>query len=186
MHFTRRTAMVLIVIMTLSTLGCNTISHTKMASLGDDDAGPNVTGRGTHTTYAGLGTTGAGYARVYEEARAEAAAEAQERLDIDQPPVLYNVKVFRENKAWPQILSVVLGAVGSGIIALGVETGGPSEDYDEGNWDSYEEYEEDASYEPNYGLIGLGSVLNVAAVAIAPIFQYDMWVIADYGPADEE
>jgi hypothetical protein len=149
-----------------------------MSYLGADDPTPNVTGRGTHTSWAGLGVTGAGYVKTYEQARAEASRAAERRLRDGQPPVLYNIKVFREERRWPQILGFMLAVAGTGMIA-----GGQGETYEE--YDPYtREYRE--VDESNSGLIVIGGIFTLTAAILAPLRVYDTWIVADYAPNPEQ
>ena len=182
MKITRLIAAVLLVPFVLTTMSCNTISSSNMSYLGADDPTPNVTGRGTHTSWAGIGVTGAGYVETYEQARARASRTAQRRLREDQPPILYNIKVFRENRSWPQILAVTLALAGTAMIAGGQGDTDTYEEYDPYTGRYYEE-EEDTS---NSGLIVLGALFNVTAAVLGPLRVYDMWLVADYAPAPSD
>lgn len=188
-HF-RFLALPLCVLLLLSTVSCNTIQRTNISYLGADDPGPNVIGRGTHRSWAGIGVTGSSYAQVYEDARSEAEDAAEKRLDSGKPPVLYNIKVFRENRMWPQAVAASLFAAGFIAILAGVSSSG-DDDHDEGEYiydqqpgNRYyqEEEEDDGSGE---GLIILGSLCYLASAALFPLQVYDMWLISDYAPEEE-
>jgi len=84
-----------------------------MSYLGDDASTPNVVGQGTHISWAGFGITGGSYAQVYEAARPEAVSATQRHGESSEPGFLYNIKVFREIKSWPQI-------VASGLLITGI------------------------------------------------------------------
>jgi hypothetical protein len=178
MKIQRIVAAVLLVPFILTTMSCNTIGRSNMSYLGADAPTPNVTGRGTHTSWAGLGVTGASYARTYEQARAEAFRAAERRLDGEQPPVLYNIKAFREDRRWPQIVAIGLGLVGFAMIQ-----GGQGDEYEEYN--PYTRQYETVD-DSNDGLVVLGSILTLGAAGLAPVRVYDMWIIADYASAPEQ
>ena len=93
--------------------GCNTIGSENMSYLGDDYPTSNVWGRARHTDWAGIGVSADDYIQQYENARGQAYRVAERLKEGDQPPVLRNIKVFREQRYWPQVLAVLLYTSGT-------------------------------------------------------------------------
>ena len=128
--------------------GCNTLSHQEMAYLGDDTNAPNIYGSSTHLDWFGAGVNAENYIKEYEEAIEEAKTKAP-------GSELANIKAFKENKYWPQILGAAVTVLGVGLVGIDVSVGGVS------------------------ALTVLGGAAYVGGVAVSGINIYDYYIIAE-------
>jgi hypothetical protein len=128
---------------------CKTLSGQEMAYLGDDTAKPNVSGKGTHGDWMGIGVGAQTYIREYEQAILDAKGGNPNFS-------LTNIKAFKEQKSWPQVVGIFAAAAGAGITAAGIVGGSTG------------------------GSIG-GALLYIGGMALTGYRTYDYWVIAEVG-----
>ncbi len=101
----------IMIVFSMILTSCNTIGTQQYTYVGDATSTKNVVGQSTHFDFLGMGISAKGYAREYNSAIKDAFKNSPKGTNE-----LKSVKIFKENKSWPQILGTVAAIVGYSLL----------------------------------------------------------------------
>lgn len=118
----------MMIIFSIILTSCTTIGTQQYTYVGDVTSEKNVMGKSAHYDFLGLGISANGYAREYNDAIKDAFKNSPSGTKT-----LKSVKIFKENKSWPQVIGSVAISLGYTILMVSLANSYNNPDNSENN-----------------------------------------------------